>query len=119
MANNTAVYGGALYLNTSIINIVPDDNHLILDYNVANKGGAIYVLDKNCEEVPNNFQCFFNDNYPPRKHFFFTNNSASEGPVLYGGLLDRCLDSFVLGIDRMKKYFRVRTKSIGHHIGSS
>lgn len=95
MANNTAVHGGALYLNNSNINL-DVNTHLYIDYNMANKGGA-----KNCEEFPDNFQCFFRDNYPPQVHFIFTNNSASQGPVLYG-LLDRCHDSFKLGIDRMR-----------------
>ena len=103
LANNTAAYGGAFYLSNSKISF-DIDTHLIFDGNVAGEdGGAIYVLDDNCELVPDNFRCFFIDSIgASENHLLFTNNNASQGPVLYGGLLDRCLDYLSYGIDRMK-----------------
>lgn len=104
MANNTAVNGGALYLDNSFLIILEDDSVLTFDSNVAEKGGAIYIVDKHCEEVPDEFQCYIQDGHFPRRHLIFTNNSASQGPVLYGGLFDRCIEplSYEFGIDRIK-----------------
>ena len=99
ISNNIAYKnGGAFYLDNSRIYV--DSNPLILSNNVAKqKGGAIFVPDTHCE----NTTCFVrNDN-----GYDFTNNTAPQGPVLYGGLLDRCdaEDDFGgrrLGIDVLK-----------------
>ena len=46
--------------------------------------------------------------YGKQKHFLFVNNSANQGPALYGGLLDRCFSDYsyqsrhTLGIDSIK-----------------
>ena len=87
ITNNTARNnGGALYLDKSRVNIL-GSMILILSNNVAKrKGGAIFVSDTNCETTT----CFFNANGNEGYHIIFTNNTAHQGPVLYGGLLDIC-----------------------------
>ena len=78
--------GGALYLDQSRVRIF-SSMKLILSKNVAkSKGGAIFVPDTNCETTT----CFFNADGNEGYHIIFTNNTAHQGPVLYGGLLDRC-----------------------------
>ena len=87
--------GGAFYLDKSYINGA--SYPLILTNNVAKqKGGAIFVPDTNCK----NTTCFVYAN----KGYIFTNNTALQGPVLYGGLLDRCYVYYEhkLGIDVLK-----------------
>ena len=60
---------------------------LILSNNVAkSKGGAIFVPDTKCETAT----CFLNAYGNEGNNIIFTNNTARQGPVLYGGLLDRC-----------------------------
>ena len=100
ISNNIAYKnGGAIYLDNSLI--YADSKPLILSNNVAKeKGGAIFAPDTNCE----NTECFMrNDD----KGYIFMNNTAPQGPVLYGGLLDRCYfdDNWggrKLGIDVLK-----------------
>ena len=103
MSNNIAYKnGGAFYLNNSRIYV--DSDPLILSNNVAKqKGGAIFVPDTNCE----NTACFVHTNKGYNNIIIFTNNTAPQGPVLYGGLLDRCyvndnLGGRKLGIDVLK-----------------
>ena len=91
--------GGAFYLDKSRINAASHPS--ILSNNVAKqKGGAIFVSDSNCEST---MSCFLSAD----KGYTFMNNTAPQGPVLYGGLLDRCyvqtgLDEHKLGIDVLK-----------------
>ena len=107
MANNSALMdGGAMYLvdTTLYLSQSPSRESYIFSGNVAaGNGGAIFVSDENCESAAFN-QCFLHDNtgYP---QLVFTNNSASQGLVLYGGLLDRCTLDVTFprpGIDRIK-----------------
>ena len=104
ITNNTACNnGGALYLaDKSRVDIL-GSMILILSNNVAKrKGGAIFVSDTNCETTT----CFLNDY--GNEGYIFTNNTAHQGPALYGGLLDRCYtDHWVwgghkLGIDVLR-----------------
>ena len=108
ISNNIAYRnGGAFYLDNSPIAVyfLP----LTLSNNVAKqKGGAIFVPDTNCQ----NTECFFINNFFNRV-FIFTNNTAPQGPVLYGGLLDRCyvdynLNRRKLGIDVLKSNSKYR-----------
>ena len=104
LSRNTAEKaGGALYLEKSQMKSwfgPPLENGpvIILEQNVVTtgdgRGGAIFVLDYNCEEItsPDN-QCFFDyggPNIPIRNTIFFIENRANFGSALYGGLLDRC-----------------------------
>ena len=98
ISNNIAYKnGGAFYLDNSRIHI--NSKPLILSNNVAKeKGGAIFVHDINCE----NTECLFKNGYGGV--YIFMNNTAPQGPVLYGGLLDRCHvhELRKLGIDDFK-----------------
>ena len=100
IAHNTAEYGGALYFINSEITLT---DNLNFSSNAAGKGGAIYVQDSDCEEVlypAQNTSCFL---HAEGSQLFFLNNSADEGSVLYGGLLDRCeADDGQLGIEYVK-----------------
>ena len=73
------------------------------NHNKAYKGGAIFVSDDNCAEIKYHSQCFLQD-YNQSYLLIFANNSAFLGPILYGGLMDRCFTSFYgeLGIDHIK-----------------
>ena len=89
--------GGALYLISS--------NMILLGANTAsvsrNKvvsgtgmGGAIYVLDRHCaQNYGTLLGCLLDieDRSSNVTHLTFRDNRASFGPVLYGGLLDRCV----------------------------
>ena len=93
ITNNAAhKNGGALYLDKSKIG-TRYRLILTLSNNFAkSKGGAIFVPDTNCETTT----CFLNDY--GNEGYIFTNNTALQGPVLYGGLLDRCYaDSWAWG----------------------
>ena len=79
--------GGALYLVNAVITL--QVSALILfNQNTANDlGGAIFVSDADCETVSQNTPCFVQSNF---EKMVFVNNSAEQGSILYGGLLDRC-----------------------------
>ena len=85
--------GGALYLVNSVFNINRDGDAIFSDNVATGKGGAIFVLDINCEVATRHglkpAPCVL-DGGTGQGEFIFTNNSAPQGPVLYGGLLDRC-----------------------------
>ena len=107
ISNNVAYKnGGAFYLDNSHIIVYTIAKSLILSNNVAKqKGGAIFVPDTNCE----NTDCFIIKTYSDNiegVYIFFMNNTAPQGPVLYGGLLDRCYTTNFsgrkLGIDVLK-----------------
>ena len=97
----------------------------------SGKGGAIFVKDDDCENTPDIYHwdsfstqdalywkpgdvCFLYEyefNSDNIKYFTFENNTASQGSVLYGGLLDRCFppnkkllvdNHFLNGIDAFK-----------------
>ena len=88
--------GGAMYVINSDMSLL---NASIVDLsdNVAksssSKGGAIFFLDKYCvKNYGPNSKCLVRvgTHYNNKSHFIFKNNTASQGSVLYGGLLDRC-----------------------------
>lgn len=90
--------GGALFLQKSQIKLLYDGPRILFDHNVVTsvngKGGAIYVLDNSCEVAAySDYQCFVYDyGYVKNSTLLtFTDNRATQGSVLYGGLLDRCL----------------------------
>ena len=104
MTNNTAdKNGGALYLKDSNIFFGSDEPgmRMLLSNNVAKQqGGAIYVPDTDCET-----RCFLHEYGVTREQvaIIFMNNTAPQGPILYGGLLDRCYsNTTTLGIDYLK-----------------
>ena len=99
----------------------------------SGKGGAIFVEDDDCENTPDIYHwdpfsgsrqdtskwkpselCFlyeYKPNSVNNKYFIFENNTAGQGSVIYGGLLDRCLppikdllvgNHFLNGIDAFK-----------------
>ena len=110
LTNNQATLGGGLYLSSrSTIYVYASDRrqhslNVILTSNSAEYGGAIYVRDETnpfvCEadsenEFSSGIECFFQvaDQYPDTGslRLYFDRNTATEaGPVLFGGLLDRC-----------------------------
>lgn len=88
--------GGALYLVHTQIYGDSGSNFLTFSNNavIHGKGGAIFVLDEHCDilSFPQHrcfIEYFFLDGIA--LSFVFENNSASRGSVLFGGLLDRCL----------------------------
>ncbi len=89
--------GGAMFKNNSHASIggreVTDKVFVTFSSNEAQiKGGAIYVLDNDCSRKPSDQNpCFFNVQYNNKKYLRFVNNTAADGPVLYGGMLDRCM----------------------------
>ena len=105
IANNFAhKNGGGLYFDESNLAPVDDHDSLMFSNNVAKQqGGAMYVSDTNCEPSES---CFLQGNsVGMQQHLsmLFMNNTASQGPVLYGGLLDRChATDHVPGIDYLK-----------------
>ena len=101
ITNNTAnKNGGALYLDESTVSVLTYSS-LTFSNNVANqKGGAIFIRDTNCESI--NVSCFIHvERRAPMIDFL--DNTAPQGPFLYGGLLDRCYVHFYgIGIDFLK-----------------
>ena len=99
--------GGAIYIFNSNI-LVSHTTTVIFDNNrvtsSAGKGGAIFVRDDDCEKNygPARICFVYLDDFEKYDSivFIFKNNSANEGSVLYGGLLDRCLpdDGYQPGI---------------------
>ena len=111
---NSAENGGALYLGNEVFLILQEGVNLTASYNKASKyGGVVYHEDVmtaaqcqftnlfgNMSHVSELPRCFIN----PVIHLFnegyvYTvmdatlssyNNSAREGSLIYGGLLDRC-----------------------------
>ena len=88
--------GGALYLRNSNVFIRNTSTVFFINNSALSprgRGGAIFVLDEDCERKigPATF-CFVYLDYNRynKTPFVFLNNEANEGSVLYGGLLDRC-----------------------------
>ena len=93
--NTAKESGGAMYLISSQITTIIGSRVKFYQNKVTSesgKGGAIFFLDNNnCElKSGSNGQCFIKVSYHSQRPFLFLNNSAANGPVLYGGLLDRC-----------------------------
>ena len=90
--NNTALRGGAQYLDVYSNFSLNQTTHIYFHDNSATEfGGAIYVVD-----VPHRSECFFhilnNQSHDMKTTpLVFVNNSAGvRGSVLFGGLLDKC-----------------------------
>ena len=103
--------GGALYLDESKVTIFYA--YLILSNNVAKEnGGAIFIPDNYCGSITPMSSCFihfYGQFIPPGPPvlLIFTNNTALQGPVIYGGLLDRChinIGHFNVGIKSISSY---------------
>ena len=104
--NNSAQYGGAVSLEVNSKLYMLKSNYMnelfIFKDNHASCGGAIYVADEtNSDACSSDFDCFFqtlngiiheiSSNNPS---IIFDNNSAiGQGSNLFGGLLDRCIQS--------------------------
>ena len=106
--NNTALRGGAIYLDQYSNIDLHSTSPLCFSGNVADEyGGAIYVADVVGQHLPGlnspfRNQCFFHiPMRQPHTHLdpqlSFKNNSARKrGSVLYGGLLNKCDFSAVM-----------------------
>lgn len=92
LVSNTAVKGGAIYSVDSKIQINPFVSKVTFKYNSASQeGGAVYIEDDKCESIYNETKgCLIEAGKQGIKSMLFLNNSGNLGPVLYGGLLDRC-----------------------------
>ena len=85
--------GGAIHLGNSKMTL-PSDILLLTNNNVriynnaaTENGGGVFVEDQYCVKFSDH--CFI-ETTSKDNHLLFVNNSAKQGPVLYGGLLDRC-----------------------------
>ena len=86
--------GGAFYLSSSKIRFLNRLSPLmVFEQNDGTKGGAIFVSDRNCDEVARDTDCFVTGTPTSNASILFCNNSAIQGSVLYGGLLDRCFQN--------------------------
>ena len=124
ISNNTAELGGGLFLSTNAklytyhIDRRSHNITIILASNNAIFGGAIYVRDESnvavceaysfTEQSRVSSECFFQvvDLYQESGtvQLYFESNTASEsGPVLFGGLLDRCTVSTLLNFSIFDK----------------
>ncbi len=88
--------GGAMFISNSHASIggreVTDKVFVTFSSNEACKeGGAIYVRDNDCSRKPFDQNPCFNVQYNNKKYLRFVNNTAADGSVLYGGMLDRCM----------------------------
>ena len=110
--DNEAMFGGGAYFEVSSkLYSIQDDNFVYsieFYWNSATYGGAIFVNDKTypkvCESNSSRLHyaltgCFFQTLYSNEHerevgkrayNLFFDNNTADQGSVLFGGLLDRC-----------------------------
>ena len=95
--NNTARYGGALYLTGNSIIYLRPDAHISFDSNLAlEKGGAIYIAGGN--ELAHFFNCqiqvfdpsFMNISKLNITMEFINNTALEAGDALYGGQIDLC-----------------------------
>ena len=133
---NTTKYGGAMYVEGVDIRCTTDNATIKFTENIAEskvfiqnshiirekqkftiifahnvvisaegKGGAIYVQDTTSCFVP---KCFIGFGKGiAREKLEFVNNSATHGPVLYGGVLDRCIPNIenqtLIGVNYFKQ----------------
>ena len=100
--------GGAIYAENSRIYVRAGGpgNVTFINNAAAGKGGAIYISDNHCESVINiTNDCSLDSlSHIGVRHVFFYSNTARSGPILHGGLLDRCfLPAYNMsGIDAFK-----------------
>lgn len=115
VTNNTAEVGGGMHLavNSKLSGVESSTFHYAMVFasnSATSKGGAIFVNDSTYTEVcaSTSFanydmqtECFFQALYDDgdigkhrqtltSQHLKFMDNLAHQGPILYGGLLDRC-----------------------------
>ena len=107
--SNSATEGGAIHIDGNSQIHLYNDTVAIFNYNRAQTGGAMFVNDYvNVKTCYVETRCFFESNtflyeidrQNSRTQLFFDNNFATNGPDLFGGLLDRCKIHGVLTIDR-------------------
>ena len=123
--NNTAGNeGGGWYISTSSIkilaNILIAFRHNVVTNTSHGRGGAIFYNDEAICQIKNyvytiSTQCFLMGNSSIGKVFEFTDNTASSGSVLYGGLLDVCRTDSGLGkinFFRQISHYRPSPKAI-------
>lgn len=107
LVNNTAMnLGGALYFENSKLLSLAESHLIFVGNTAADKGGAIYVCDNKCEDIASDqSDCFINIYYFTKT--LFMHNHAEHGPLLYGGLLDRCVmhvpGTITSGINNFKR----------------
>ena len=86
--NNTAKYGGAIYVDSdSILYFTAPTNVTFISNTALFAGGAIYV------ETPSSTTCFYSLDCTEIEgiHLYFVGNYAGDaGSVLYGGNIDTC-----------------------------
>ena len=91
-SNKAVVSGGALFISHSKICVesIVFTNNIVTS--AQGKGGAIYAEDEGSCNVS---ECFLapSTNNEDNQILQLVNNSATHGPVLYGGLMDRCTQS--------------------------
>lgn len=132
---NKATFGGAIYATESLLTLEPDSSYMYLTHNTAKgsggalflqgsaialldglvvvfernvvtavdgKGGAIFYQDGNCTQV----DCFYYYGDVSKK-LIFLENKAQQGSVLYGGLLDRCINPIHNNLTGIKAFKRI------------
>ena len=111
VASNSARYGGAFYLAANSIFSLVSPLELLVQYNMAEHGAAIYYEDlisfvKDCTNIQKpdlSGVCFLqvvnmkNSESISDIQLKFSNNTAAAGSVLYGGMLDRCTPNHYSG----------------------
>ena len=106
IVNNTAIYGGGIFLSSYsrlyLFEFSPRSHNITvrLAFNSAHYGGAVYVTDdKNVEmcagEMTVDALCSFQvldiyEGYGTQQLNFESNTASVSGPLMFGGLLDRC-----------------------------
>lgn len=91
--NNTAVNGGALFIDEdSLLNLISPVNVSFIQNTALLAGGAIYVMSNSALLVDDAVNCFVTlQGYTRDIYMYFERNRAGEaGSVLYGGEIDRC-----------------------------
>ena len=102
--NNTAVFGGAIYLErNSFIFLRPNTTMLFQNNMAIRKGGAIFIAGDNSANYLHNCRIQIYDpllTEPSKLGIImrFVNNTAIDsGDALYGGLIDRCFSASTSG----------------------
>ena len=102
LINNRAENGGGLYLEVNpkvyIQYYISDEGIIIFRDNHAIYGGAVYVADNTSSSAClANSECFIQTlildglNGMQNTAMYFSDNTASQGINIFGGLLDRCI----------------------------
>ena len=114
--NNTAVFGGAIYLERNSFILLKPNTTILFRNNIAiRKGGAIYIVGDNSGNFVYNCRIQVYDPLltQPSKlgiTMKFVNNMATDsGDALYGGQIDRCSS---LSISGFLSYYNIVRGSI-------